>query len=215
MNRISKLFQWSKRLIEIPRFQEEFKTYEKKGGYYSRDNVKYNRISEEESAIYFRSNLKKHTLDFIGDKYCFNENLKEILSNIKANNPHSQFVLYTSPVTATLFASEINFAKRWEEYKQWIRIHLEVFGSLYQFGGFNAITQNRQNYPDDDHAYPSVGTIIAKTLTQKDFTPIQDFGIYLTLENVEEYFTRLEKSLKEYDMSEIIEIMNDETIKIE
>lgn len=214
LHRFSQLFQWNKQLIEIPRFQEKVKTYDNGWGYYSRDNVKYNQISEEKKINRFKENLKRHTLDFIGDKYCFNENLKEILSNIKANHPHSQFVIYTSPVSAALFASEINFAKRWEEYKQWIRIHLEVFDSLYQFGGFNAITQNLQNYPDDDHFYPSVGTIIAKTLTQKDFMPIQDFGIYLTLENVEEYFTQLEKSLKEYDMSEIIEIMNDETIEI-
>lgn len=212
-NRFFQLFQWNKQLIEIPRFQEKFKTYER-GGYYSRDNVaKLNRMSEEKRIQSFRKRLKKLTLELIRE-YSFDENLKEILSNVKANNPHSQFVIYTSPVSVALLASEINFAKRWEEYKQWIRIHLEVFGSLYQFGGFNAITQNLQNYFDADHFYPSVGTMIAKTLTQKDFTPIDNFGIYLTLENVEEYFTQLEKQLKDYDMSEIIEIMNDETIKI-
>ena len=67
-----------------------------------------------------------------------------------------------------------------------------------------------QNYPDDDHFYPYIGTLITQRLTNKEYTPIKDFGIYLDSKNVENYFAKLEIQLKNYDMSEIIEIMNNE-----
>lgn len=214
LHRISKLLTYNKQLIRIP-LDNVKKAFTQ--AYYTRDNIKYHpKVSEEQRIEAFNYHLKRHTLLFMGDKYAFDKGkeLKNILLQVKARHPNASFVIYTSPVSVPLFASEINFAKRWEEYKQWLRIHLEVFGSLYQFGGFNEITQNLQNYKDDDHFYPYVGKLIAQTLTKQDFTPIKDFGIYLTLDNVEEYFAKLEKQLKDYDMSEIIEIMNDERLKV-
>lgn len=209
LNRISKLFAMSKNLTEI--LLENIEGI-KADVYYSRDNIKYaKKLEEKDRQKRFRSGLKGHTLEFIGNAFCFDENLlRNTLTEIKNENPHSHFVIYTSPVTTALFVSQINFAKRWEEYKKYIKLYIEIFGGVYQFEGFNEITQNVQNYPDDDHFYPYIGTLITQRLTNKEYTPIKDFGIYLDSKNVENYFAKLEIQLKNYDMSEIIEIMNNE-----
>lgn len=220
-NRIQNIFTANKQLkdilvINFNRKRKGDTYYAKNDKYYSRNNIKYQeRIEEKHRIPTLKYGLKALNLGFVGDKYNFDEEvLRNILINVKSHNPNSQFVVYTSPIPVILLAAEINFAKRWEEYKQWIRIHIEVFGGIYQFMGFNEITQNyKQHHFDHSHFYPYVGKMIAKTLTSKDFTPIKDFGIYLDSQNVENYFTELESKLKNYDMSEIIEIMNDESIK--
>ena len=211
-NQVEKLFIPSKLLKEIP--LENLRGIQW-NMYYSRDNIKYKKeTTEEERLKAFRHTLKRHTLEFIKNNFIYDEQeLKNALMRIKNNNPQSHFVIYTSPITTALFVSQINFAKRWEEYKKYIRLYIDIFGGIYQFEGFNEITQEVQNYPDDDHFYPYIGTLIAKTLTDKSFIPIKDFGIYLDASNVENYFKELEKQLQNYDMSEIIDIMNDESIK--
>ncbi len=211
-NRIWKLFAFDKRLKEV--LLENYQGI-KANQYYSRDNIKYaKKVEEKDRQINFRNNLKRHTLEFVGNDFSFDESLlRNTLLKLKEKNPHSVFVIYTSPITTSLFVSQINFAQKWEEYKKYIKLYIEIFGGVYQFEGFNEITQNVQNYPDDDHFYPYIGTLIVQKLTNKEHASIKDFGIYLDSNNIEAYFTELESKLKNYDMSEIIEIMNDESIK--
>ncbi|MCX2717679.1 hypothetical protein OQH61_08020 [Helicobacter sp. MIT 21-1697] len=213
-NRISNLFITNEQLKNIPLININRKN---KGDiYYSRDNIKYHeKIDEKDRIFALKYGLKAITSGFIGKNYDFDEEvLRNILNTIKAHNPNAQFVIYTSPIPVIQLAAEINFAKRWEEYKKWLRIHIEIFGGLYQFMGFNEITENfKEHYFDSSHFYPYVGTLITQTLTNEEFQPIKDFGIYLDSSNIENYIAKLESKLKNYDMSEIIEIMNDKNIK--
>lgn len=168
--------------------------------YYFRNNVKIRKkATEEQRAKDFNFHLKRHTKELSDSYYKFNENLIMILQTIKQENKNSQFIVYTSPITANLLASIIRNANRWEEYKQWLKMHIEVFGSVWQFMGINSITTNLNNYPDDDHLYPEICTLMAHKITNYQIDKIpQDFGILLTKDNIDEYLENLADEIAKY-----------------
>ncbi|OCL98870.1 hypothetical protein AAX29_01380 [Aliarcobacter thereius] len=70
----------------------------------------------------------------------------------------------------------------------------------------NTITKNLENYPDDDHAYPSVLKLLANKLSNfpnKDIP--KDFGVLVTKDNIDEHLQNLRKQIKEYDLNKILE----------
>lgn len=177
--------------------------------YYLRNNVKIRETptqAEKQEAYTF--NLKRHTTDFMGQNYIENKELSNLLKKIKDNNPHTHFIVYTSPITADLFVSIMKYGKRFEDYKKWLKLHIEIFGKVWQFMGINSITTNIANYPDDDHAYPFIGTLMAHKIMGIHDTKIpKDFEILLTKDNIDSYLQQLQKQIEQYNTARIDAIM--------
>ncbi|MGJ0343193.1 hypothetical protein NG788_00990 [Aliarcobacter cryaerophilus] len=174
--------------------------------YYDRENIKYqDKVSEDERNIRYAINIKRHTLELSYPKYKYNDEYINILKTIKNENLNSKFIIYTSAVTSDLLVSIIKNGKRWEDYKRWLHELVEVFGEVNHFMTINSITKNLENYPDDDHAYPSVLKLLANKLSNVENKNIpEDFGVLLTKDNIDEHLENLRKQIEEYDLNKSI-----------
>lgn len=173
--------------------------------YYDRENIKYqDKVTENERNMRYSINIKRHTLDLSYPKYEYNNEYINILKTIKNENSNSKFIIYTSAVTSDLLVSIIKNGKRWEDYKRWLHELVEVFGEVHHFMTINTITKNLENYPDDDHAYPSVLKLLANKLANVENRNIpEDFGVLVTKENIDEHLENLRKQIKEYDLEKL------------
>ncbi|WP_457747981.1 hypothetical protein [Sulfurimonas sp.] len=168
--------------------------------YYDRDNIKYaEKVSEKERFERYTKNLKRHTESFMSPKYEYNSNLISIYTSLKKNNPNTKIILFTSPITADLLVSIIKNGDKLEEYKQWLKNMVDIFGEVYQFMDINSITTNLDNYPDDDHFYDNVAQMVANKIAGIENKNIpNDFGILLNSSNIDKYLINFENKLKEY-----------------
>lgn len=173
--------------------------------YYDRDNIKYrSKISEIERKMKYTESLKRHTLDLSDPTYSYNNNYINILKQLKKENPNTKFIIFTSAITSDLLVSIIKNAKRINEFERWLRELIEVFGSINHFMTINSITQNLQNYPDDDHAYPNVVKFIAnKVSNHKNNNIPKDFGIILDKDNIDIYLEKFKIQIEEYKIPKI------------
>ncbi len=168
--------------------------------YYTRDNVKTRgKVSEKERVERYTKNLKRHTESFVGDKYKKNKEYINILKRLKKENPNTRFIVFTSPITADLLVSVIKNGDKIEEFEQWLKEIIEVFGEVHHFMTINSITTNIQNYPDDDHLYPKYMKLLANKLSGKENSNIpEDFGILLNNENIDNYMKDFKKQVTDY-----------------
>ena len=68
----------------------------------------------------------------------------------------------------------------------------------------NSITNNLENYPDDDHAYPRVLKLLANKLSNFHNKNIpEDFGVLVKKNNIEEHLENLRKQIEEYYLIKI------------
>ncbi|QFR42449.1 hypothetical protein [Sulfurimonas xiamenensis] len=150
--------------------------------YYDRNNIKYQqKVSENERLHQYTKNLVRHTDELSGEKYIWNNDYRKIHETIKKENPISEFIIFTSPVTADLLVSIIKNGKRWKEYEKWLRELVAIFGEVHHFMAINSITKNLNNYPDDDHYYPHVAKLLANKISGVVNSNIpKDFGVLVT-----------------------------------
>lgn len=168
--------------------------------HYSRDNVKFKLKETEQKRIQnYTRNLKKHTLGFMNEKYKYNPKYIDILKQVKEENPKTKIIVLTPPVTADLLASIMKNSNRINEFERWLKEVIEVFGEVHHFMSINTITTNLQNYFDDDHYYPYIGTLLANKLSGKENEDIpNDFGIVLNKSNIDKYMGIFKKQLENY-----------------
>lgn len=130
---------------------------------YDRRNVKtLNIVPEKEKASKINATLEKYRRDLYSN-YEYTD-VKGILTRLKKSNPHTRFIVFTTPVSQPLF----NLMK--EEgllpyYRRWLSDCADAFGEVYNFMGPNSITTNLDNYYDASHIYPRVGTLLAHKIT--------------------------------------------------
>ncbi len=163
---------------------------------YNRMNVKQTiRISKQrkQQAIAHQTGL--YTQQVYGAGYRFNPKLKSYFQALKKENPHTKFILFTTPISIDLFKMLVQ-SGRLADYKKWLRLLVEEFGEVYDFMGVNTITKNRENYADLHHFYPEFGTLIADRITGvKNNKLPKDFGIRLNKENLEDHFKEIDKQV--------------------
>ncbi len=167
---------------------------------FSRNNIKYNsRVSEEERKKAFKEGLKRHLEAMSTKKYHYDNNYINRLKEIKKENPKSQFIIFTSPITAALLTSLLDSQEKLKAYRRWLKETIDVFGEVHHFMTINSITLNLNNYCDDDHFYPYIGTLIAHKLSgKKDPNIPKDFGILLTKNNIDTFLEKFENDVKYY-----------------
>ena len=168
--------------------------------FYDRNNIKYQSVvSESERIKRFSMNMISQPSNFNGAKYIYNNEYINILKELKNENPNTKFIIFTSAITSDLLVSILKDEKRINEYERWLKETLEVFTEINHFMTINSITTNLNNYPDADHAYPNIVSLIAKKLSEKNSDDIpKDFGILLTKENIDNYIEGLKVEINNY-----------------
>lgn len=160
---------------------------------YNRNNIKTllkadQTVRDEQIA----SSLKRYRTRIYADyKY---RDVKKILLSLKKSNPDTQFVVFTTPVSAPLYNLMVEMGL-WPRYEQWLTDLVDVFGEVYCFTYPNTITSNLNNYYDAGHFYPYIGTLVAHRVTgTADPNLPADFGILLTPETLPGFINDLNPS---------------------
>ena len=159
--------------------------------YYDRNNVKFAmKVSAEKRDEYIQWNIEDHQKDF-GDSYQYKVDWPDLLENLKAENPKTNFIILTTPVTKVWFDEFVN-PKHLNDYKRWLKETVQVFGKVHHFMDMNSVTNNLDNFFDAHHVYKEITQIMAKKASNNvESTNLSDdFGIVLTPENIEAYLAR-------------------------
>jgi hypothetical protein len=165
---------------------------------YDRHNVATTpRLSPEEAQEELEGKIKKFKLTFYG-KYRYSAQYKSILANVKKNNPDTQIIVFTTPVSEPLFQALVE-SNAFPHYEKWLREVVEVYGEVYHFMDINTVTKDTSNYFDGHHFYPEVGTLIAHRISgTEDPNLPDDFGKVITSENIDQYLVDLKREVEKW-----------------
>jgi hypothetical protein len=66
----------------------------------------------------------------------------------------------------------------------------------------NSVTRDLQNYPDDDHFYPQIATLLANKISGKENKKIpKDFGMILNKDTVSRYLIQFKRQIADYELN--------------
>ena len=154
---------------------------------YNRANVKtLVAPAPEDRQWLINNNLKWYGEEVYGSTYRY-DSVKPVLEELKKANPHTRFIIFTTPSSDLLFQLLIQQG-RWEDYERWLRDCVEANGEVYNFMYPNSITSDLNNYYDASHFYPAIGTLIAHRISgYEDKNIPEDFGVRVTPENIDRH----------------------------
>lgn len=158
---------------------------------YDRNNVKtLLPVSDEERQAKLQATVDKYRKDIYANyEYA---DVKAILSKIKASNPNTRFIIFTTPVNHKLHSLRLEM-ELYTGYQQLLIDAVEVFGQVYHFDYPNSVTTEDRYYYDASHFYPEIGTWIAEKVTGLSTAAPEDFGIILNKDNIMSQLENLEK----------------------
>ncbi len=164
---------------------------------YSRDNVKHTiHISKERKARVVAQQHALYASQVYGAQYRYNTALEAQLRRLKRRHPGTRFIVFTTPISADLFDLLVK-SGRYEDYKRWLCTLVKVFGEVYDFMGYNSVTQNPDAYADLHHIYPEVGRWLARRIVGAEDADIpKDFGVRIDKANCKTHFETIEKTLR-------------------
>ena len=167
---------------------------------YTRSNIKQTiHVSKKRKARAVQTQRGLYINLFYGKGYRYNKKLKNIFLKIKRENPNTHFIVFTTPISFELYKILYNQGK-FDDYKRWLQLLVDVFGEVYDFMGSNTITNNPKNYADLHHIYPDIGTLIAhKILGIEDKKIPKDFGVLVTKRNIKEHLKKQEDEIKKIE----------------
>ncbi len=153
---------------------------------YDRFNIKtLNITSEAEKEARINTNLDRYK-NLIYANYEYRD-VKQILGTLKANNPDTKFIVFTTPPARPLWDVMVGQGLL-PYYQQWLQDSVAVFGQVYNFNYPNSITNDLNHYYDASHLYSESETLIAhKIINYPDHRIPEDFGVLLTRENINKY----------------------------
>ena len=159
---------------------------------YKRNNITMSAPRDKESV---RKDVESKTVkEYMGNihEYQFNVKLKETLMSLKKKNPHTKFVIFTTP-TSDVYLKKLFELGHKEAYKQWLTLLVDVFGEVYHFMDFNTVTKNYSDYYIDyHHLFPRYTSWIVDRLQKRENSNIpKDFGILLNNKNIESYLKNI------------------------
>ncbi len=156
---------------------------------YDRSNVRHCsiRVTDEEREKHIKDNIEEYRGPLL-KAYRYREEWKSIMKRLKEKNPHTRFIIFTTPVSEPFFKTFIVNGGHLEDYKRWLRETVEVFGKIHHFMDLNSVTTNLENFFDAHHLYEESTRMIAKRLSgdNKERTE-KDFGKIITPDNIDEY----------------------------
>lgn len=157
---------------------------------YDRDGRKtLVRISPEETQHLVTANIENYRQNIFAD-YQYRD-VRGILARLKAANPNSRFIIFTTPTYRALWGLMVQQGLL-PYYELWLTDIVSVFGQVYNFDYPNSVTSNINNFYDASHVYPEIEAMIAhRIIDQYDAAVPPDFGILLNQDNLSENLQRI------------------------
>ncbi len=150
--------------------------------------------SEEQLTRQISKNATSIKERITSEKYKYLTNYKQLLIELKTNNPHTQFIVYTPFVYAPIF-QQFADSGRFDEYQQWLTDTVDVFGEVHHFMYDHSATRDLANFDDGVHFNEYAGRWIAHRIEGGENPSIPaDFGVVLTEDNLDAYFKSLESN---------------------
>jgi hypothetical protein len=108
---------------------------------------------------------------------------REYLERLKQVSPGSRFHAYIPPLSADLFHLLISTGRA-EDYKRWLAILADEFGSVVQFSGINSFTIDPGNFYDTHHVFAERTRKMIEIMDGKRDPDADGFGRLISKENV-------------------------------
>jgi len=191
-NTKSLFYRW-KNLFTFDAFEASLKNlkdyFKKRADRYDRQLVKSYALRDIKSV---ESQTQKDVETYRKEAYSGNgnKNLYDILSNLRNDYNDKKFIIYTTPISYPLFKEMLEL-KHKENYKNWLRDLVKIFGEVHHFMYLHSIALDYTKYfGDSNHAYPKTNEIVAKTIEHRK-NMINDFGIILNKNNIEDFLSKI------------------------
>jgi len=118
--------------------------------------------------------------------------LKEIIKLSKDNN--IKLILFIAPLNKSMMDKFVL-----DGYLKYLKDISEVT-NFYDFSGYNSITINNCNYYEESHYRPLVAKLIAgRIFNDKSIQVPDDFGIYITKDNINMHLQNIKKQIIDYN----------------
>ncbi|GAA0336747.1 hypothetical protein GCM10008967_28850 [Bacillus carboniphilus] len=170
-------------------FRASYRNMIKEPRVYNRFNVaRAEVIDEEKTAQATEEKIQRFRDVFYGKNYEYYEEYSNVMKVVRDANPDSDFIIYTTPISTPLFKAMVEEGQL-DDYERWLTELVDVFGGVYNFMYPNSVTDDLSNYFDGHHFYPEVGTLIARRVSGDETDVPEDFGVYVTKENLEEHLS--------------------------
>ncbi|WP_050179788.1 hypothetical protein [Domibacillus robiginosus] len=162
---------------------------------YNRDNTAdAKKISREELEQNTAEKIERFKQEFYGSHYVYNPRYKEFLSIFNKRHPDVEKIVYTTPISMELFDALVDTGHL-DDYEQWLRDLVELYGGVYNFMYPNEVTNDLTNYFDGHHFYPETGTKIAKRIEAGPDAK-SPFGVYITKNNIDQHLQDIRNALE-------------------
>ncbi|MBA9026705.1 hypothetical protein [Peribacillus huizhouensis] len=159
---------------------------------YNRDNVaNAMRVDSKLTIEQTKEKIEKFRDEFYGSSYDYNPNIKQVLLNLKAAYPNTEFIIFMTPISTPLFKELVDQGLL-PYYERWLTEVIDVFGGVYNFMYPNTVTNDINNYFDGHHFYPEIGTLIAHRIDGSNEGVPEDFGQYVSKENLKDHLKYVE-----------------------
>jgi len=114
---------------------------------------------------------------------------KELVALCRQQNIH--LILFITPHHKGLMDHFVE-----EDYLTFLK-DLSEITPFWDFGGYNSITTNTKNYMDHSHYKSSVSQLmVARIFNDKTLTVPEDFGVWVTQENIDSHLESLKIAIK-------------------
>lgn len=126
------------------------------------------------------------------------ENSMNALSRIKnlADENNIQLYVFTTPHNNMMMDK---FKTKY--YLEYLNM-ISKITDFYDFSGYNTITLNNCNYYESSHYRPKVAPLIAaRIFNDKTINIPNDFGVFVTKDNINEHLKNLEHQIENHDKS--------------
>ena len=165
---------------------------------YNRENIAVaKQVNPEKIAAQTTEKIKKFKRVFYGESYEYNPDYASYMQELKDNNPNTKFIVFTTPISSKLFKALVE-ENRLADYERWLRDVTAVFGEVTNFMYPNSVTNDITNYFDGHHFYPPTGTLIAQFLSNDSEASVPtDFGVKVTLQNIEQHLIMVREKVKQ------------------
>ncbi len=130
-----------------------------------------------------------------------------IVKHCHENNIH--LYVYIPPMYVEHFYAigSAGLKGEFEKFKK----ELAKITDFIDFTGVNSITSNKNNYWDSSHLRKEhTGTIMEKVIKNRPTEGHQDFGVRVTMDNIEEHLKKQEGQYKKINLNKILDISYNE-----
>jgi len=119
------------------------------------------------------------------------ENLEYIIKLCKIN--HIKLIMFISPLYYKI--TDMIYKKAYNKTYDFWKTQLSLYGTIYDFSGYNTISTNINNYTDGSHYKSKVAKLMfAKIFNDKSVDVPNDFGIILNKSNIGTILIKQKKS---------------------